>query len=259
MSPETLPVDEVPQVARAVGSSLAGPPVPTRSLPFGRLLAMEQTNQELLEMAEEDVWRLSEEVADAERRALEMAKEVIDEMRKPEEMEEGMNGSLTWEDVALPIHRGQRAESSNGQALPDSPEQRPEAAEGSQDSKDSNAECIRLQYALQKMKAMMREERSRWNEERLELMQELAQTKQALSEALATDPSVCRSSPSSTRAAQVVPAFGANDNEVEIEILKDNVRIALDAMSAAAPLRGPRHAKSLAKNVIQKGTPGYPG
>ena len=46
---------------------------------------------------------------------------------------------------------------------------------------------------------------------------------------------------------------------LRIEILKDNVRIALDAMSAAAPLRGPRHAKSSAKTIIRKGTSGYPG
>ena len=35
------------------------------------------------------------------------------------------------------------------------------------------------------------------------------------SEALATDPWVCRSSPSRTRAAQLVSASGTNDNEVE--------------------------------------------
>eukprot|EP00434_Breviolum_minutum_P028245 symbB.v1.2.024986.t2/scaffold2394.1/size82379/2 len=108
---------------------------------------------------------------------------------------------------------------------------RPFEADGSQ---DSAAECLRLQYALQKMKAMMREERSRWHEERMELMQELAQTKQALSEALAVDPSLCRS-PSSA----IQPP--GNGHLVEISVLKDNVRAALDAMSAAAPLQNQRN------------------
>ncbi|CAK9029048.1 unnamed protein product, partial [Durusdinium trenchii] len=92
---------------------------------------------------------------------------------------------------------------------------------------DSKAECIRLQYALQRMKTLMREERARWHEERMQLMQELAATKQALSQAQASDDI----SVSGRRRHQ----FGSSSLRseiVEIDALKNNVRAALDAMNA---------------------------
>ncbi|CAK9066405.1 unnamed protein product, partial [Durusdinium trenchii] len=92
-------------MASSASSWTAEPPVPTRSMPRGRLMGMPKGNEELFEVAHEGVQRLSEHVADSEQKALQMAKEVIDEMRRPQELDDEVaNGSLTWEEIALPQH-----------------------------------------------------------------------------------------------------------------------------------------------------------
>eukprot|EP00913_Durusdinium_trenchii_P023918 g22463.t1 len=88
-------------MASSASSWTAEPPVPTRSMPRGRLMGMPKGNEELFEVAHEGVQRLSEHVADSEQKALQMAKEVIDEMRRPQELDDEVaNGSLTWEEIA---------------------------------------------------------------------------------------------------------------------------------------------------------------
>ncbi|CAJ1339693.1 unnamed protein product [Effrenium voratum] len=89
------------------------------------------------------------------------------------------------------------------------------------------------------MKALIREERAQWHEERMHLMQELSSTKQALSlaesalEEADEQRSVAEVSMRSVRSMRSLPERAAPvATAPPIETLKDRVRAALDAMSS---------------------------
>lgn len=181
-----------------------GPPQPARTLPADFLLGRSKNNEELFRVACSGAQRLAGEIAEAEQRALRMAREVIDEMRspflkaRPEPAATDKPPSTTWEDVALPgrtsASAAVEADPLESDAVP-KPSEAAEAAEQPEinpagdlqddpvprKDEETAAECIRLQSILDRMKQLMREERAVWNEERAQLLEELSATRRALS------------------------------------------------------------------------------
>jgi len=231
-------------------------PGPLRSLPAAPVANMSSINEELLKGAGDDVKRLAESVAEAEKAAIELAQQVADQLRVPRRGEGvaaprgrlAENGhppqasattqNLSWEEVALPgfSRRGRpHAEPEEDELWQSSPaiegEDRPPQRD-SEPAPDGESHC--LTRAIEEQRQAAREARRQWQLERELLTQALSKPPEPLEP---PEPPRAPSLPtfgnsiSSTASDRSPPSNRVAEEDPTLEKLKQDVQVALQAMA----------------------------